>query len=270
MATRIIEKAPKPSQRTQDHRPGRRRHQAITENLTGTSMLNHTAGLFGLVREELLVEAAPTRALALRETQALALQRCMDVALATLCLLILWPVMLAAAILVRLSSPGPVFYSQPRIGRNGEIFGCLKFRTMQVDADRLLQELLESSPAIHEMWKQEQKLLDDPRITFFGCFLRRYSIDELPQLFNVLRGDMSIVGPRPIVDAEIQRYAGNFGDYCLVKPGLTGLWQVSGRNLLSYRRRVELDCHYVRTRSLRGDVWIILRTIPVVLRGTGY
>ena len=260
MATRINETAPQPSHKT----------QASSENLSGTFMFNQAAQLLGSAAEEIFVESMPSAFPATRNAEAFALQRCMDVTIATMCLLVLWPVMLAAAALVLIGSPGPVFYSQSRIGLNGQTFGCLKFRTMRTNADRLLQEILASSPAIHEVWKREQKLLDDPRITLFGSFLRRYSIDELPQLFNVLRGEMSIVGPRPIIDEEIQHYSKNFADYCLVKPGLTGLWQISGRNRVSYQRRVELDCHYVRTKSLRGDVWIIIRTIPVVLRGTGY
>ena len=262
MATRVDESLPTLSPPT----------QSTNDNTIDLPMLGQTARLFAFAGEEPLLDGAHGAAgvtLPSRDVATLVLQRCLDLTIATLCLLVLWPIMLIAACAVAIGSPGPVFYIQPRLGRDGEIFGCLKFRTMRVDADRLLRDLLESSAAIQEIWKREQKLRDDPRITPFGHILRRYSIDELPQLLNVLRGEMSIVGPRPIVEAEIERYAARFSDYCRVKPGLTGLWQISGRNSVSYQRRVELDSHYVRTKSLRGDLWILVRTVPVVLRGTG-
>jgi exopolysaccharide production protein ExoY len=141
---------------------------------------------------------------------------------------------------------------------------------MRQDADRVLQEVLASSPELMAEWITQRKLRNDPRILPVGAILRRYSIDELPQLLNVLRGDMSIVGPRPLATDESHYYAGSFALYCLVKPGITGLWQVSGRNNVSYRRRVELDCHYVRTRCLKRDLRILLRTVPTVLGGTGF
>ena len=178
--------------------------------------------------------------------------------------------MLTVAVLVVATSRGPAFYSQPRLGLNGERFGCLKFRTMLVDADRLLQDLLDSSPALKEVWMRDRKLRDDPRITPLGRFLRRYSIDELPQLFNVLRGEMSIVGPRPLATDEVHFYADAFSTYCSLKPGITGPWQVGGRNAISFAVRAELDCEYARTKSYLQDFRLILRTIPVVLRGTGF
>jgi exopolysaccharide production protein ExoY len=184
--------------------------------------------------------------------------------------MLLWPIMLAAVFLVWLSGPGPVLYSHQRLGRSGQTFGCLKFRTMRQDADRVLREVLETSPELMAQWIAERKLRQDPRITRIGGILRRYSIDELPQLINVLRGEMSMVGPRPLATDEAHYYANAFSLYCRVKPGITGLWQVSGRNNVSYRRRVELDCHYVRTRELRRDIRIIARTLPVVFGGTGY
>ena len=195
--------------------------------------------------------------------------RALDVTLAITLLFLLWPVMLCAALLVRVSGPGPIIFRHVRVGRNGTHFMCLKYRTMEKDAEHLLTDLLGASGSIRGEWQRDHKIRRDPRVTAVGQILRRFSIDELPQLFNVLRGEMSIVGPRPIVDAEVVRYAEHFADYCLVKPGLTGLWQVSGRNRLSYEQRVDLDCRYVRTKSLRGDVWIIVRTIPAVLQGSG-
>jgi lipopolysaccharide/colanic/teichoic acid biosynthesis glycosyltransferase len=129
--------------------------------------------------------------------------------------------------------------------------------------------LLSACETIRSEWQRDHKIRSDPRVTEVGRVLRRFSVDEMPQLFNVLRGEMSIVGPRPIVEAEIKRYAQNYSTYCSVKPGLTGLWQISGRNRVSYERRVELDCEYARTKSISGDAWIILRTVPVVIQGGG-
>lgn len=259
MATRIDEMAPRPLKRTQ-----------ITAKSTGRSSPAAPARRIGLVGVQPSAAAARAIQPAQRHASALVLQRCMDLTLAILCLLVLWPVMLAAAIMVLLSSPGPVLYSQRRFGHHGKVFRCFKFRTMQTDADRLLRELLESSPAISTIWQRDRKLRDDPRITCFGHFLRRYSIDELPQLFNVVRGEMSIVGPRPLATDEAHFYADAFATYCSLKPGITGPWQVSGRNQISFEGRAQLDCEYARTKSIGQDVWIILRTIPVVFRGTGY
>jgi len=195
--------------------------------------------------------------------------RAFDVALATACLMLLWPLMLATALFVWLSGPGPIIFRHVRVGRDGMPFVCFKFRTMNKQAEKLLTELLGTCGTLRHEWQSNQKIRRDPRVTRVGQLLRRYSIDELPQLFNVLLGDMSMVGPRPIVEAEIDRYGVNFADYCRVKPGITGLWQISGRNCLSYERRVELDSLYARNRSLRGDVAIVIRTVPVVLRGSG-
>jgi len=195
--------------------------------------------------------------------------RAFDLALALSSLLLLWPLMLATALFVWLSGPGPIIFRHVRIGRDGSRFVCFKFRTMDRQAETLLDELLGTCGTLRHEWQCNQKIRRDPRVTRVGHLLRRFSIDELPQLYNVVRGEMSMVGPRPIVEAEIARYGANFADYCRVKPGLTGLWQISGRNCLSYERRVELDSHYARNRSLRGDLAILIRTVPVVLRGSG-
>lgn len=196
--------------------------------------------------------------------------RAFDVALAALFLLLLLPVIALAALLVILSGPGPVLFRHTRIGLNGRTFQCLKFRTMQQNAEHLLPHIIDGSEALRREWEQDQKVRSDPRITRIGRVLRMFSIDELPQLVNVLTGDMSIVGPRPIVAAEVSRYGDAFADYCSVKPGLTGLWQTSGRNDVSYAQRVRLDSEYARTKSIVGDLHIIARTVPVVLRGSGY
>lgn len=215
-------------------------------------------------------ESGPVPAEAIHSARSLALFRAMDIVLAIFCLITLSPLMIVAAVMVFVSSPGPIFYSQARFGYKGEVFGCLKFRTMKVNADVMLAQLLASSPTIAETWDRDRKLPNDPRITFFGHFLRRYSADELPQLFNVLRGDMSIVGPRPLATDEAHFYADAFTAYCAMKPGITGPWQISGRNKISFAGRAKLDCEYARTKSVRQDIAIILRTIPVVLKGTGY
>jgi lipopolysaccharide/colanic/teichoic acid biosynthesis glycosyltransferase len=175
------------------------------------------------------------------------------------------PVLLSVALLVKLTSPGPVFFVQKRIGRRFQRFGCIKFRTMELDADRRLQALLDSCPQMRAEFDKDHKLRRDPRITPIGQFLRRTSLDELPQCWNILLGDMSVVGPRPIVEQEIPRYGPAMEQVLSVRPGLTGLWQVSGRNNVSYQRRVLLDLTYVNRRSLGLDLRILWRTVSVVL-----
>lgn len=223
-------------------------------------------GLFSDPRHEPLVEYAAGPA-AFADGPG---QRAFDLVLALSFIIILSPVMLFTALLVWTTSPGPLMFRHVRVGRYGAPFVCLKFRTMAVAAEDRLRDLLARDEQLRCEWECDQKMRCDPRVTPVGKVLRRFSLDELPQLFNVVRGDMSIVGPRPIVAAEIERYAGKFCYYCAVRPGLTGLWQISGRNHTTYERRVELDCEYARAKSIRGDALIILRTIPEVVRGTGY
>jgi lipopolysaccharide/colanic/teichoic acid biosynthesis glycosyltransferase len=175
------------------------------------------------------------------------------------------PLFLMLAALVQVSSPGPVFYVQRRIGRGFRDFGCIKFRTMRKDADLMLQALLDQSPELKREYGKDFKLKADPRITPIGRFLRRSSLDELPQFLNVLRGEMSVVGPRPIVRDELRRYGRRMNEVLAVRPGITGLWQVSGRNNLRYAERVRMDVAYARHRSFRADLSIILRTVGVVL-----
>jgi Undecaprenyl-phosphate galactose phosphotransferase WbaP len=176
---------------------------------------------------------------------------------------------LMLGILVRLESPGPAFYCHRRIGRDHSPFLAWKLRTMQVNADELLEKALASDGALREEWLRDRKLRHDPRITRVGRFLRKMSLDELPQLWNVLRGEMSLVGPRPIVEDEVVTYGQNFSLYCRVAPGLTGLWQVSGRNTVSSRDRVRLDSYYVRNWSPWLDLHILARTARAVLTGQG-
>ena len=175
------------------------------------------------------------------------------------------PMFILIGILVKLSSPGSVFYIQKRVGRNYREFGCIKFRTMYKDADDLLPNLLEKYPLMRKEFEKDFKLRQDPRITKLGRFLRRSSLDELPQFFNVLKGEMSVVGPRPIVSNEIIKYSLFMEEVISVRPGLTGLWQVSGRNNLSYKKRVELDLLYARNRNFILDLEIIILTLGVLL-----
>jgi Undecaprenyl-phosphate galactose phosphotransferase WbaP len=197
-----------------------------------------------------------------------AVKAAFDQVVAAAFVLLFAPLLLVLAAVVR-SDGGPAFYRHRRIGASGRSFGCIKFRTMVMDADRVLDQVLATDPAAAAEWAATQKLNDDPRITRFGRFLRRSSLDELPQLFNVLRGEMSLVGPRPIVQAEVGRYAEDIEYYYETKPGLTGLWQVSGRSDTSYERRVRLDVWYVRNWTLWHDIAILLKTIPAVFLQRG-
>ena len=171
--------------------------------------------------------------------------------------------------MLKLTSPGPILYRQARIGQGGRHFHIYKFRTMEVDADKKLAQYLESHPHLRQEWELNQKLENDPRITLVGRFLRKTSLDELPQLWNVVTGDMSFVGPRPIVDSEIERYGDCFNLYKQVQPGITGLWQVYGRNKTTYQRRVQLDEFYVENWSLILDLYILYRTFRTVLLREG-
>ncbi len=195
-------------------------------------------------------------------------KRFLDLVIASTALIVFGPAMIITALLIR-GGGGPALFRHERIGANGKPFPCMKFRTMCVDADRRLKAHLEQNPEAAREWQECQKLKNDPRITFVGRFLRKWSIDELPQLLNVLRGEMSIVGPRPIVRSEIEKYAEHFVLYASVRPGITGLWQVSGRSGTSYAERVMLDKKYVETQSLLTDIRIIALTIPAVFGARG-
>jgi Undecaprenyl-phosphate galactose phosphotransferase WbaP len=196
-------------------------------------------------------------------------KRLTDLAVGLAFLALLALPILAVAALVRLTSRGPGFYGQMRLGRGGRPFRMWKFRTMYAAADRLLADHLAGSPEARQEWERTHKLRDDPRVTPLGRFLRRLSLDELPQVWNVIRGDMSLVGPRPIVSAEISSYGPAFSLYSRVHPGLTGLWQVSGRNTLPFAERIELDAFYVRNWSVWLDLYILMRTLRAVLTAEG-
>lgn len=192
-------------------------------------------------------------------------KRVFDFAIAATALLFFLPVFLTVALLIKLTDPGPVFYGHRRIGRHGERFSCLKFRTMAIDADERLAHILGADPKAAEEWETTQKLRNDPRVTKLGAFLRKSSLDELPQLWNVLRGDMSIIGPRPITRDELNRYGRDRRYYLLVRPGITGLWQVSGRSSAGYDKRIGYDRQYLEEWSWLGEFWILLMTIPALL-----
>ncbi|MDX7950398.1 sugar transferase [Lichenihabitans sp. Uapishka_5] len=196
-------------------------------------------------------------------------KRCFDAQAAMLGILILAPLLVTIALILLVLQGRPVLIRHRRIGRNGAVFPCLKFRTMVRDADTVLHRLLASDPALRQEWDESRKLRRDPRITAFGRLLRESSIDEIPQIFNVLRGHMSLVGPRPIVADEVPLYGPKITQYYKVRPGLTGAWQVGGRSDVSFARRVELDTAYVVSRSFRADLRILVKTVPVVLGRKG-
>lgn len=193
------------------------------------------------------------------------LKRLMDVTVAGLALTGGAPLFLMVMLAVWCSSPGKLFYVQRRLGRDHKPFGCIKFRTMVQGADRQLRRTLKTSAQLQDDFRHCFKLKNDPRITPVGHMLRRTSLDELPQLLNILRGEMSLVGPRPIVRAEVERYGDAIHQVLSVRPGLTGLWQVSGRNNLTYAQRIALDLQYVARRSILLDLVILWRTVGVVL-----
>jgi Undecaprenyl-phosphate galactose phosphotransferase WbaP len=183
--------------------------------------------------------------------------------------LLISPVFVAIVVLIKLGSPGPAFYGHWRVGIGGRHFRCWKFRTMQLNAEQLLEEYLQTNLDLRAEWEENQKLQDDPRVTRAGRFLRKTSLDELPQLWNVLRGEMSLTGPRPIVDAEVPKYGNVYELYKRIRPGMSGFWQVSGRSDTSYVERVAMDSHYVRNWSVWLDLIILTRTVKIVLLGRG-
>jgi exopolysaccharide production protein ExoY len=196
-------------------------------------------------------------------------ERGCDITLAVLALVFTAPLLLMIAVVIKLQDGGDVLFRQTRIGRYGRPFRCYKFRSMVPDAAGRLEALLAADPAARAEWDRDHKLRRDPRITSLGGFLRRSSLDELPQLLNILRGEMSWVGPRPIVQAEVAKYGRWYRHYTRLKPGLTGMWQVSGRNDTTYTRRIALDIAFSRSRSLRLYFYILLMTAPAVLSRKG-
>ncbi len=197
------------------------------------------------------------------------LKRGFDVTSSGLALLLLAPLMLGVALMIRTTSPGPALFGHTRIGHDGRKFRCWKFRSMVTDGDAVLARHLRDNPSARKEWEATQKLADDPRVTRLGRVLRALSVDELPQLLNIFLGDMSVVGPRPVTEAELARYRHSAAHYLRTRPGLTGLWQVSGRSDVSYERRVLMDRYYVAHWSFASDIGIIARTIPAVVMARG-
>lgn len=193
-------------------------------------------------------------------------KRLFDILFSLFALFLLMPLFFMIALAIRFTSRGKSVYSHQRVGRGGKSFRCYKFRTMYIDADTRLKEILAHQPAMREEWEKNHKLKNDPRVTLVGAFLRKTSLDELPQFWNVLMGDLSIVGPRPVVQAEIKKFYGAKAVHVLsIRPGITGLWQVSGRSNTSYETRIKLDEEYIATQSMWLDFKLILKTIPSVL-----
>lgn len=195
--------------------------------------------------------------------------RLFDIVVAATILLAVLPSLVVLCLVLYADDPGPIFYKHRRLGFRGRYFHCLKFRTMKVNGDAILREHLRICAESRKEWEETHKLRNDPRVTRIGAIVRKLSFDEFPQLINVLRGDMSIVGPRPIVEAEVGRYGHHFEHYCLVRPGLTGLWQTSGRSDTSYQQRVTLDVKYIARKSVLLDTWLIFKTVPAVLLARG-
>ncbi|MCJ8517477.1 exopolysaccharide production protein ExoY [Pseudorhizobium tarimense] len=196
-------------------------------------------------------------------------KRSFDLTAALAALIIFSPIFLLIMALVKFSDGGSVFYGHRRVGHHGRYFHCLKFRTMVPNGDEVLRAYLNANPVAAEEWRRTRKLRTDPRVTAVGAVLRKLSLDELPQLINIIRGDMSVVGPRPVVDEELNLYDAHAAYYLSTRPGLTGLWQISGRNDVSYESRIAFDTHYVQNWSLVQDVLIIAKTIPAVCLSRG-
>lgn len=196
-------------------------------------------------------------------------KRVFDIVVTVLGGIVALPIIVGIAVLIYIDSPGPIIFPHRRVGQNGKEFLCYKFRTMVLNAQEVLQEYLKQNPEAEREWEQDFKLKDDPRITKIGHFLRRTSLDELPQLWNVLVGEMSLVGPRPIVQAEIEKYGEYINDFYLVPPGITGVWQVSGRSDTTYEERVHMDSWYVHNWSVWIDIVYLVKTVAVVIKSKG-
>lgn len=227
-------------------------------NSTTTQQLKDIAGITGF---------ASTHNLTFKSN--FIIKRILDILIILFFCPILIPLMLILCILTKLTSKGPIFYGHKRVGKNGKEFKCWKFRSMCIDADQKLAKILAENPKMREQWEKERKFEDDPRVTKFGKFLRKTSLDELPQLFNVIIGQMALVGPRPVTEGELEKY-GESKDYVLsVLPGITGMWQTSGRSKTVYEERILLDSYYIQNWSIWLDLWILIKTIWVVLDKKG-
>lgn len=236
----------------------------IIPDLKGIALLN--TALFHLFVEEIFLLHLRNN---LKSITNRFVKRLFDITVSIVFLLVVLPLIAFFGIIIRLETPGSAIYAHDRIGRNGKFFRCYKFRTMRRDAEKKLKEMLGSSETLRNEWENTWKLKDDPRVTKIGRFLRKCSLDELPQIFNVIKGEMSLVGPRPYLPRERAEIEENFRVISSAKPGITGLWQVSGRSNMNCKYRVKLDTWYVMNWSLWLDIAILFRTIKVVLRAEG-
>lgn len=236
---------------------------------TGRAMNYH--GNFEVSKEALSQEIGASAIFSTSKSSKLydPVKRVFDFVLAASVAVLSLPFLLIVGLLIKSHDGGPAFFVQERIGKGGKTFKCFKFRTMVTDADKRLKDLLSSDPVAAEEWAKDQKLRNDPRITGVGRFLRKTSLDELPQLLNILKGEMSLVGPRPVVSNEALKYGSDFISYASCLPGVTGLWQISGRNDTTYAERVALDVKYANERSFFMDLKILVLTIPAVLFSSG-
>jgi lipopolysaccharide/colanic/teichoic acid biosynthesis glycosyltransferase len=192
-------------------------------------------------------------------------KRFFDIFFSLFILIVFSPLYVFLTFSIAISSPGPIFYVQKRVGQNHKPFGCIKFRTMIDNADEVLESIVAQSPEIRQEFQDSFKLKDDPRVTKIGKFLRLTSLDEFPQFWNVLKGDMSVVGPRPLVPEELHKYGNSIDKVLTIRPGITGLWQVSGRNDIPYPQRVQMDVYYVSRQNWLLDLWVIIKTIGVII-----
>lgn len=226
--------------------------------LTNTLQIKDLAGILGF---------SATNKLSFKMNMII--KRVFEILLILIFLPVLLPVFVILFIAVKITSPGPALYAHKRVGKNGTVLRCIKFRSMYRDADKQLEKILAESPEMRAQWEKDRKIQNDPRVTPFGKFLRKTSLDELPQLINVIRGDMSLIGPRPVTDSEL-KYYGEYADFVFsVKPGLSGMWQVSGRSDTGYEERVNFDTYYIQNWSIWLDVWILIKTVWVVLSRKG-
>lgn len=233
---------------------------AISHVLSGKTLLSRVRQRFPSFQKE-----TRTVSLAQKVRAKEFAKRLFDVLFSLSVLIVLSPLYLLLCLLIALSSPGPIFYVQKRVGKNYQPFECIKFRTMVANADEMLSDMIAQEPQMRQEFEENFKLKQDPRITKIGRFLRLTSLDEFPQFWNVLKGDMSIVGPRPLVPEELHKYGNKIGKVLTIKPGLTGLWQVSGRNNIPYNRRVQIDVYYVKSNNFWMDLWIVMKTISVMV-----
>ena len=235
--------------------------------MTANSQLISVKLLQGIIKKgfQPLIKPKKNQGISLPALDGDFFKRLFDIVFSLFVLIFLSPVYFCLATTIAISSPGPIFYVQQRIGKDFKPFSCVKFRTMVHNADEILEKMIATSPQMRQEFAESYKLKHDPRITGIGKFLRLTSMDEFPQFWNVLKGDMSVVGPRPLVPEELHKYGHRINTVLTIKPGITGLWQVSGRNNIPYPKRVLIDVYYATSRNWLLDIWIVIKTIGVII-----